>query len=303
MNIVMLGHSNAGKTTYIAMMYDLMRRGYGGFKIRAQDGALDRELRSAADAVRQGSYPPPSSRREQHVFRLSHGRRTVADFTWTDYRGGALSGRTDDEETSRVLAELTEADGIVVFVDAPHLAEDARGAREVRRLTVLLQRAMEGRTSRIPVVLAYTKADLLPPGDAWARATAPLDPLQRSLDGAAMVRAATVALSCGPRPAGVQVPVLWCLAQHLSIRVEDLEHELAVSRRLAEEAKNKSGLWNSFVSTLDGVESEYRKWQRHEQEAKAEAKELAPLKRPAKRLLAALEKARTHTAPPVPAGR
>ncbi|MFF3942096.1 TRAFAC clade GTPase domain-containing protein [Streptomyces phaeofaciens] len=303
MNIVMLGHSNAGKTTYIAMMYALMRKGYGGFKVRAEDGALDRELRAAADAVRQGSYPPPSSRREQHVFRLSHGRRTVAGFTWTDYRGGALSSRTDDEETARVLAELTGADGIVVFVDAHHLAHGDRGGREVRRLTVLLQRAMEGRTSRIPVVLAYTKADLLTSTDAWARATAPLDLLQQSLDGASMVRAATVALSCGPQPAGVQVPVLWCLAQHLSIRVEDLEHELAVSRRLAEEAKNKAGLWNSLVSTLDGVESEYRKWQRHEQAAKEEAAQLAPLKRPAKRLLAALDKAREQTAPPVPAGR
>lgn len=303
MNIVMLGHSNAGKTTYIAMMYALMRKGYGGFKVRAEDGALDRELRAAADAVRQGSYPPPSSRREQHVFRLSHGRRTVAGFTWTDYRGGALSSRTDDEETARVLAELTGANGIVVFVDAHHLAHGDRGGREVRRLTVLLQRAMEGRTSRIPVVLAYTKADLLTSTDAWARATAPLDLLQQSLDGASMVRAATVALSCGPQPAGVQVPVLWCLAQHLSIRVEDLEHELAVSRRLAEEAKNKAGLWNSLVSTLDGVESEYRKWQRHEQAAKEEAAQLAPLKRPAKRLLAALDKAREQTAPPVPAGR
>jgi len=227
----------------------------------------------------------------------------VAGFTWTDYRGGALSSRTDDEETARVLAELTGADGIVVFVDAHHLAPAPVAVREVRRLTVLLQRAMEGRTSRIPVVLAYTKADLLTSTDAWARATAPLDLLQQSLDGASMVRAATVALSCGPQPAGVQVPVLWCLAQHLSIRVEDLEHELAVSRRLAEEAKNKAGLWNSLVSTLDGVESEYRKWQRHEQAAKEEAAQLAPLKRPAKRLLAALDKAREQTAPPVPAGR
>ncbi|MFF3320728.1 hypothetical protein [Streptomyces sp. NPDC002889] len=299
MKIVMLGLSNAGKTTYIAMMYELMRKGYGGFKIRATEPDRDRELLSAARSIRQGTYPPPSSRRDAHVFRLSHRRRAVADFTWTDYRGGALTDRARDEETAQVLAEISGADGLVVFVDAHNLATTAgSGRRAVRRLTVLLQRAVDERPGKVPVVVAYTKADLVAGDQEWARATAPLADLQQALATSHRVLDTTVAVSCGADPAGVHVPVLWCLAQHLSARVTDLERELAASRSLMAGAKERSGVWNSLTSTIKGEESEWQKYLRYEQGAKEEAKELKPLRAPARRLLVALERAQADHAPP-----
>jgi Double-GTPase 2 len=301
--IVMLGHSDAGKTTYIAMMYEFMRKGFEGFTVNAVDGGHDRELRKSARDIGRGRYPLASSRREHHVFRLSHRRRYIADFTWTDYRGGVLTGRSDQEDTAHILAELAAADGVVVFVDAHLLATSDRGRREVRRLTVLLQQALEGRTGRVPVVIAYTKSDLLTGSDEWARASAPLANLRQALAASPTVLDTVVAVSCGRRPTGVNVPVLWCLAQHYAIRVSDLERELAISRRMANEARQRSNLWNSWRSTWYNEESEYRKSLRYQRWANEEAVELQPLRQPTANLLAALDKARAKTASLPPVGR
>ncbi|MFF4835973.1 hypothetical protein [Streptomyces sp. NPDC001315] len=303
MKIVMLGHSNAGKTTYIAMMYELMRSGYRGFRVRTADKPRDRELLDSARAIRRGLYPPPSSRRDAHSFELTYHRRRIADFTWNDYRGGALDDRAGNEETAAVLAELVRADGLVVFTDAARLAEAESSRREVRRLTVLLQQAIGERSRNTPVVIAYTKADLVSGPAAWARATAPMEALQTAITDSPRVAGATVAVSCGATPQGVHVPVLWCLSQHVSGRVAELRSAADTSRRLSETAQARASLWNSLISTLDGVESEYRKQLRHEQEARRHLAELQPLEEPARRLIRALERAQASTAPPAPVGR
>ena len=302
MNIVMLGHSNAGKTTYMAMMYELMRSGYGGFRVRAADRHRDRELLATARAIRQGVYPQPSSRRDVHTFKLTHRWRTVADFTWSDYRGGALSSRSDDAEAEAVLSALVAADGLVLFVDAHRLATAESSRRVGRRLTVLLLRALDERPGPVPVVIAYTKADLVHGTEAWTRATTPLTALEEAVSGSGRVHGTTVAVSCGARPQGVHVPVLWCLSHHLTDRVAELQRAADRSLQLSKEAESRAGLWNSITSTVQGVESEYRKQLRYGQEAQAKLKELKPLEAPARRLVAALDRARADTAPPTAAG-
>ncbi|MFJ4846347.1 MULTISPECIES: hypothetical protein [unclassified Streptomyces] len=303
MKIVMLGHSNAGKTTYIAMMYELMRSGYRDFRVRATDDKRDGELTRVARAVRRGVYPPPSSRRDAHSFVLTHRHQRIADFTWNDYRGGALNDRAGNEETAAVLAELAEADALVVFADAARLAGAESSRREVRRLTVLLQQAISERTRDTPVVIAYTKADLISGSAAWARATAPMAALQAAMATSPRVAGATVAVSCGANPRGVHVPVLWCMSQHVSGRVAELRSAVDTSRRLSAAAGTRATLWNSLISTLDGVESEYRRQLRHAQEAQRRLAELEPLEQPARELIKALKDAQESTAPPVAVGR
>jgi hypothetical protein len=124
MQIVMLGHSNAGKTTYMALMYELMHEGYQGFQIRATTPADHAQLLGDARAIRQGDYPPPTSRRQKHNFSLNFQGRPVSDFTWSDYRGGAITERSTNEDKAALLADLRRSDAIVIFADAHELATD-----------------------------------------------------------------------------------------------------------------------------------------------------------------------------------
>lgn len=300
----MLGHSNAGKTTYIAAMYGLMRSGYRGFRVRATDEAQDRDLAASARAIRSGRYPPPSSRRDEHSFELTYQGRRIADFTWTDYRGGALGERASDAETAAVLAELGRADGLVLFVDAARLAAATAGDHEVRWLTVLLQRAIgaRSRSRTVPVVLACTKADLVSGADAWSRAVAPIRELAGAITGSPRVAGVTVAVSCGRTPLAVHVPVLWCVSQHLSARVAELRAEVERGRRLSPAAGSGAGMWNSLVSTLDGSESEHRRHVRLAREARERLEELEPLEEPAGKLITALRGSRASLVPPFTAG-
>jgi hypothetical protein len=56
----MLGHSDAGKTTYMSLMYEMMGRGVGGFVVSAENPDDHVRLSAAAKAIRTGRYPPVS---------------------------------------------------------------------------------------------------------------------------------------------------------------------------------------------------------------------------------------------------
>lgn len=301
----MLGHSNAGKTTYMALMYRLMNRGFKGFKITADDRAQHEELLGNARAVREGRYPPPTSRRSRYDFTLTYWGRRISEFTWEDYRGGALSDRSSEEDVASLMEALTRADAVIVFVDAHALATGSGSGRAARRLTTLVQRAIEREDGAIPLVLGYTKADLLTDDSQWKPVLEPFAALSDAMDRSGNVVPTTVAVACGPRPRAVHVPVLWCLSHHVSERADRLEASVEWHKRTAKEAEKNATLWNSITSAWNGVESENKRRIRHLKEAESRLAELKPIRRPARRLARALEKAQRKDAPPsvlVPSG-
>ncbi|MFD5084718.1 hypothetical protein ACFVYP_32665 [Kitasatospora sp. NPDC058201] len=300
LRLVALGHSNAGKTTYLSSMYAQLATGYKGFTLRDVSEEDGHDLLRAGRAVRRGVYPPISSRRTDHRFLLTHGRRDVAAFDWTDYRGGSLtSTAADDPETTGLLARLTRADGLIVFADAQRLAADVGSHEELRRTVVLLQRAVQPQSAPLPIVLAFTKADLVTDPAAWALAREATAPLADLIAGEERILDLSVAVSCGSRPAGVLVPVLWCLSGLLTHRVQAVESELADSRRLIKETRTDAHAVNSMVSWLKGVESATAKLKRYEECARIEKEELGRLRRPAQRLARVLARVQRGTVPPV----
>src|SRR3954470_10076158 len=91
MDILMLGKSNAGKTSYVSAMYDAMNGGVGGFTVRTERAADHQRLRRNAQQMRSGRFPEATSRRSVYPLQLWHDQDRVFDFVWRDYRGGALT--------------------------------------------------------------------------------------------------------------------------------------------------------------------------------------------------------------------
>ncbi|WP_436531848.1 TRAFAC clade GTPase domain-containing protein [Actinoplanes sp. HUAS TT8] len=216
MNIVMLGRSSAGKTTYVSLMYDLMSRGVAGFRVSADPGT-DRRLRSAAEGIRQGRYPFASGTHTSYDLMLRFGGVNIFPFTWRDYRGASLSELTGQSEDARRLHDdLRTADGLVLFADAPGLLRDGPGSSDARLLSGLARRAVALRGERLtPIAIVLTKVDLVDRTDpaVLERLRAPFRPLVDAVARTVHVQGVIVPVACGPRPIGVRLPVLWML-QH-----------------------------------------------------------------------------------------
>jgi hypothetical protein len=300
MRIVMLGHSNAGKTTYIAMMYQFMNKGKGhkGFHIQARDSRQHSELLENAQAINSGRYPPATSRRDAYEFDLSYEGRPVSRFIWSDYRGGALAERSTNEDMAALMADVNSCDGVVVFADAYELATGPDSYRQVGRLTYLMQRAIGERRASTPIVLAYTKADLIKSSEDWSKAIQPFSQVSAALVGSSNVKGAIVTVSCGRRPKAVHVPVLWCLTHGVANMIKELQDEADDFQRQAAAARKNGSIANSFTSWRDGVESERKKAARFQGESQAKLRELKPLQTPARELAKTLSKAQHKDGPP-----
>lgn len=93
MDIVMLGHSGAGKTTYVAALYYRMANGLydytmeygywdnymykryvkGNFNYTLGEAEREGvELKSVSQNIRKGLYPPPTAIKQEYVFRMTY---------------------------------------------------------------------------------------------------------------------------------------------------------------------------------------------------------------------------------------
>ncbi|MFJ4846351.1 MULTISPECIES: hypothetical protein [unclassified Streptomyces] len=293
MDIVMLGHSAAGKTTYVSLMYAVMREGVEGLSLRAEDPYAHRVLMRAAEAVLEGRYPPASDQRAVFDLVLQHDGRDIFPFRWRDYRGGALKERAGSSTQAGQLHEdLKQSQGIILFVDAQRLITHSAAAGEVRRMTVHVQRALEARGEALtPLVLALTKCDLVDLDDQGVLDRL-IAPFQQLIDGIAAtqhIHGAVVPLSCGPDPVNVAVPVLWSL--HFGIVGRGIELQESVDGRLAaaRDAAARDTIGDRLSSWWKGEPSWASISARHQLEAQAEFARLQPLVAPAERLGGLLE--------------
>ncbi|MFE7563903.1 hypothetical protein [Kitasatospora sp. NPDC057500] len=299
LRVVALGHSSAGKSTYLAAMFSYLAAGRKGFRMVTADSGTASQLKQAGKLLGKGIYPPPTSRSTDLEAGLEYGRREVVGFHWTDYRGGALtSSAADDPETRKLLKRLTEADAVVVFADAHRLATDPDSHDEVRRTVVLLHRAVGDGSTPLPIVLAYTKADLVTDPADWARARAATAPLEELVGSGGRVRGTTVAVSCGRSPRGVAVPVLWCLSTLLAHEAQRAEERMETAKGFVKDLRKEANGIDSMVSWFKGVESAAKRLKFWAEELRESKEEVAGLRRPAQRLARLLEREQRGTAPP-----
>src|SRR5947209_7969630 len=142
MKILMLGHTGVGKTTYMASMYGTLQTQINGFSLRATNSNHHRELLRMSNDIRRSIYPDGTLHRKQYDFSLQYQGRNVFPFEWVDYRGGALVERQrDSEEARRLVSELREVEGIMLFCACDVMAK-ASAARQVGRMMSLVGEAL-----------------------------------------------------------------------------------------------------------------------------------------------------------------
>lgn len=90
--ITVLGFRGAGKTTYMAGMYDLLSYGLNRFFLHAAPDD-DQYLSVIWEDISSGAtrkWPMPSDDKRLYTFRLSYDLKEMLSFDWMDYPGGAL---------------------------------------------------------------------------------------------------------------------------------------------------------------------------------------------------------------------
>jgi hypothetical protein len=294
----MLGHSNAGKTTYMAMMYHFMNQGYEGFSIKAKEEDRHAELLANAEAIITGRYPPPTSQHAEYKFTLYFEGKKVSTFTWSDYRGGAIMERSTSTETAALLGDISASDAVVIFADAHELATSPESHGDVDELTDLMHRAIEERSNAKPLVLAFTKADLIRKVDDWATAVEPFEKVMRAMERSPNVKATTVTVACKRKPKAVQVPVLWCVSYALANQAKALRDKVAYHQRQADVHARNDTLTNRFVSWWNNDESEHKKQLRNLENAQDKLAQLLPLEERVRKLTSVLSKAQRKDGPP-----
>lgn len=183
----MLGHSSAGKTTYMAALYYRMTKGVYNYKMRYDEWnnywykhytqgnrhytreeakKEGKELETTSLNVSKGIYPPPTAIRQEYVFRMGHKTFREVEFNWFDYRGGALMERSSQSsESASLIVKIKKSDALIVFLDGTKLEEPLqKNEREFRRLVYLVKNAISGITvgsgSSFPISFVITKNDL-----------------------------------------------------------------------------------------------------------------------------------------------
>lgn len=282
----MLGHSGAGKTTYVSLMYHAMWEGAGGFEVRANNTGQHQRLITDATGIYRGRYPDPTHQRAMYELTLRFGGQDVYPFSWGDYRGGALSDRSTNADVALLHRDLAIADGIVLFVDSHALLNQPRAQRDVRRLVALVMDALGNRDEVLtPLVVACTKYDLVPDvQDTHERLQAAFQPLIDAVAATEHVHGTILPVACGPDPVNVVVPVLWCLrfgvaglAMRLAAEIEGL-HRAAAYAEANDTFGDRITSWFKSEPTFAEIAS------RHRSDARQRQRDLQPLIEPAQHL-------------------
>ncbi|WP_380282109.1 hypothetical protein [Kitasatospora purpeofusca] len=293
MDIVMLGHSAAGKTSYLSLMYAAMCDGVEGMTLSTADRGAHHALLADARAIRRGRYPRASDRPRRYEFVLCHDGDGIFPFRWTDHRGGALTEhRGSSPQAARLHDDLVAADGIVLFVDALRLDTDPDAAEDIRRLVVRVHQAVADREESVtPLVIALTKTDLvdLDAPDAQERFVGPFLPLIEAVQETRHIQGAFIPLVCGPEPEGVALPVLWTLRFGIIGRAMELSASIDSLMAAARLADQRDTLWDRISSWWEDEPSWASIRDRDRARAAAELARLEPLVAPADRLGELLE--------------
>ncbi|WP_157467125.1 hypothetical protein [Frankia sp. QA3] len=241
----MLGHSNAGKTTYLTAAYYAMQHDPRIFQISAGRRDHRRLMRSGRVLAAGRGYPPPSDARSVHEFVASRDGIDPVEISWIDHRGGAAVAKTADGQARRLQEDLSAADAVLLFGDAERLVGHTHSQREIDTLVPMLLRAFgdRGGSSTIPFAVLITKVDAL--GDALDELRPALHrPFTALMDGvrrAEWAVARSFEVACGPSARNVVEPLLWIMQAVIDDRIDThytgLDASLATMRTKVAEDK------------------------------------------------------------------
>ena len=187
MDIVMLGHSSSGKTTYMAALYYRMTNGLYDYKMRYDQWGNywykrytqnnknytileaekeEKDLERTSLNVSKGIYPPPTAIKQEYVFKMQYKSFNEIAFNWFDYRAGALMERSSQStDTASLISKIRNSDALIVFLDGTKLEEPlSQNEREFKRLVYLIKNVISNvyveERRYFPISFVITKEDL-----------------------------------------------------------------------------------------------------------------------------------------------
>ena len=290
-DILMLGKSNAGKTSYVSSMYETMSNGVAGFKVQAERPVEHQLLRRNARLMRLGTFPEASNRRSVYQFQLWHGEDRVFDFVWRDYRGGALTEGSGSAQAVQLRADMESAGGLVIMVDSTELTGNPRSRAAVRPLVSTAIRLLSQRKELMPVVVALTKWDLVATTAQQTNEAARdlLGGLMDAISGTDHLYGALIPVACGRQPLNVVLPVLWCLHVGIAVRGAALEQRIGHHRQLEQLAGQRQGVRDTVRSWWRGEPTWADIRVRSERQIQSDLISLTPLFAPHQKLEIMLE--------------
>jgi hypothetical protein len=254
MNIVMLGHSGVGKTTFMASMYNQMQQSTNGFTFTADSNDDHRRLISLARNISVGSYPAGTHQRAQYRFKLCYHGEKVLPFRWVDYRGSATSSRTrEDEQAGQLYNDLRAADAIILFCACDVLMRKDTREMGLGRLMGVLSNVLKDTTTPKPLAITISKFDLY--GEFDERLISPLRQLIETVNVSEYVIGTLIPVACGRNPYNVAIPALFALRIGILIKAKELSDELEEIVEKRDRYANKIGFWDEFWCSFSDEKS------------------------------------------------
>jgi GTPase SAR1 family protein len=286
MKIVMLGHTGVGKTTYIASMYGALQTPINGFSLKARDSDDATALQLLSDQISNGYFPTKTAVRKKYKFSLCFNRRPCFNFTWLDYRGGALREGSTSSDKAYLIQQLSAAHGVLVFIDST-ATDNPQRRDEIGIMTNLLGRALANVESRMPVGLVFTKADLV--DEVSDEAYELVDGLREAIAASSTLLGTIIPIACGPFPSLVEMPLLFLLRTSIISRHNSLVEKANEAMTKAAEHQNQANILNDIWCVFTDGLSERDRARLAAQAAQNHLRASKRLLKPAKRLNRYLE--------------
>ena len=167
MNILMVGHSGAGKTSFMAGMYKYLGESTDGYGIRAKKDNQKKQLERMAKGLTAGHYPAGTDVQSKYEFTFTVNGSELIPFNWIDYRGGILlSEDPDDSDMDKFMKSIKQADALVVFLDGEKLSQPgSQWNVEYDILISCIENSLcVTRNSWFPINFVITKCDMVASG-------------------------------------------------------------------------------------------------------------------------------------------
>jgi Double-GTPase 2 len=230
-----------------------MQQPVEGFSLRAvnaEDGALWQKL---ADAIRRGQYPTVTNQRQEYRFNLRYQGSSILQFTWADYRGGALREAQTSDQAKALIDDLKSADGMMLFCDMKALAAGDDRSNQIGRMTVLVTQALKELERPIAIAIVLTKTDLVT--DFQPILLDRLQGLIAAVNASSTISGAMIPIACGHELRNVVMPLLFALHMTVKWQAESArtaaDTQEALARSYEDKSRGVTGAINWISSKLD----------------------------------------------------
>lgn len=165
-SILILGRRRAGKTVYLATLYNTLWKSIGGLTMKALAGPTHKMLTGITEQLRRGRWPEATLGTRQLEFELDdhgHKRLVVAyDYSGENFRRAFVDEDTESSEVKKLLNYLDRAAAVILLID-PAVAVEGEHDEVVDDDFGMVQAVERIRNwhggHTVPVVLALTKGD------------------------------------------------------------------------------------------------------------------------------------------------